>query len=51
MGEMVTLTAADSHGAEHGFNCWQRPDTSCHAPSAALALERRLALFDRHIAR
>jgi carboxymethylenebutenolidase len=42
---------AHVYPAEHGFNCWHRPETSYHAPSAALALERTLALFDRHIAR
>jgi carboxymethylenebutenolidase len=35
--------------AEHGFNCWHRRETNYHAPSAELALERTLALFDRHV--
>jgi carboxymethylenebutenolidase len=37
--------------AEHGFNCWHRPDTSYHEPSSKLALSRTLALFERYVAR
>lgn len=39
--------AAELHlyDAEHGFNCWER--ASYHAPSAALAHARTLALFAR----
>ena len=36
--------------AEHGFNNWHRP-ASHDAASAALALERTLDFFDRHVAR
>lgn len=37
--------------AEHGFNCWHRATTNYDAASAKLALERTLALFQRHIDR
>ena len=33
--------------ADHGFNCWDR-EHSYDAASAKLALERTLALFERH---
>lgn len=36
--------------ADHGFNCWHRPDTNYHAPSSQLALQRTLELFDRCVA-
>jgi carboxymethylenebutenolidase len=36
--------------AEHGFNNWHRP-VSYDAATAALALERTLAFFDKHVAR
>ncbi|HLI20595.1 MAG TPA: dienelactone hydrolase family protein [Stellaceae bacterium] len=36
--------------AEHGFNCWHRPTTSYDEASSKLALERTLALFERHVA-
>jgi carboxymethylenebutenolidase len=36
--------------AEHGFNCWHRATTNYDAPSAKLALERTLALFERAVA-
>lgn len=36
--------------AEHGFNNWHRA-SSYDADGAALALERTLALFDKHLAR
>jgi carboxymethylenebutenolidase len=36
--------------AEHGFNCWHRATTNYDAPSAALALDRTLALFERYVA-
>ena len=36
--------------ADHGFNCWHRAETNYDAPSAVLALERTLGLFDRHVA-
>jgi hypothetical protein len=50
---MMTLTAADGHVLE----AWRaEPDAAPKGgvvvpPSATLALERTLALFDRHIAR
>ena len=37
--------------ADHGFNCWHRPDTSYDATSANLALDRTLALFEQYVAR
>ncbi len=33
--------------AEHGFNCWHRATTNYDEPSAKLALERTLTLFER----
>jgi carboxymethylenebutenolidase len=36
--------------AEHGFNNWHRPE-SYEAASAALALDRTLEFFDKHVAR
>ena len=33
--------------ADHGFNCTERP--VFHAPSAALALERSVEFFQRHV--
>ncbi|MPZ55229.1 MAG: dienelactone hydrolase family protein [Rhizobiales bacterium] len=38
------------YAAAHGFDCTARPSTH-DAPSAALALERTLALFAAHVAR
>lgn len=38
------------YAAEHGFNNWHRP-ASYDAASAALALERTLDFFDKHVAR
>ena len=35
--------------AEHGFNCWHRPEQNYHAPSSKLALERTLTLFEQHV--
>lgn len=40
---------AFSYPADHGFNCADRPH-GYHAESAALARERTLALFARHLA-
>ena len=37
--------------ADHGFNCWHRPEANYHAPSSKLALERTLELFGRYVAR
>jgi carboxymethylenebutenolidase len=37
------------YAAEHGFNCWHRPEENYHALSSKLALERTLALFARYI--
>jgi carboxymethylenebutenolidase len=42
--------AAFSYPADHGFNCSHRA-RSYDAASAALSLERTLALFDQHLAR
>jgi len=35
--------------AEHGFNCWHPNAKNYHEPSAELALERTLDLFDRYV--
>jgi carboxymethylenebutenolidase len=42
---------AHVYEADHGFNCWQRPEAGYDAVSAALALDRTLSLFARCLVR
>jgi carboxymethylenebutenolidase len=55
LSDVEQIRAANPEGtfhlypAGHGFNCDQRPDY--HRPSAALARERTLEFFERHLTR
>ena len=47
LGKTAARTADKRRPAGHGFNCDERPDFK--PESAALALERSLAFFARHL--
>jgi len=42
---------AHIYAADHGFNCWKRPEAGYDAAASALALDRTLSLFERCLAR
>jgi carboxymethylenebutenolidase len=42
---------AHIYEADHGFNCWKRPEAGYDPASSALALDRTLNLFERCLAR
>jgi carboxymethylenebutenolidase len=42
---------AHVYDADHGFNCWKRPEAGYDPASSALALDRTLSLFERCLAR